>query len=88
MSKKKKTIKEEIKQMETKKREEKSGPKKEEKKNAMVSFDSWWHKVKAKIKGRHPREVILADFKARGLGLKAEKKQYDEALRKYGIKLD
>lgn len=89
MAKKKTTKKEvnlkaKIKEMETKKREESPAPVKTEKK---VSFDSWYHMRKTKIPKQHLKEILAADFKARGLGKEATMEEFDKALKLYGIKL-
>jgi hypothetical protein len=69
-----------IKQMEREQR----GPLAEEK---TVSFDSWFFQRKDKIPKHHMKEVIFADFTARGLDKEATVEQYDKALRLYGIKI-
>lgn len=56
-------------------------------KDKAVSFDSWFHQRKDSIPKHHMKEVIAADFKARGLDKEATIEQYDKALRLYGIKL-
>lgn len=82
--KKEKDLKAMIKEMEAKKREE-SLPTIEP--EVEVTFDSWFHQRKHMIPKNHMKEIILADFKARGLGLKASMMAYDRALEQYGIKL-
>jgi hypothetical protein len=79
-----KNLNEQIKEMEMKKREE-SAPKVEP--EAKVSFDSWYHQKKDKFAKCHHKEIILADFKARGLSEEATIEEYDRALGLYGIKL-
>lgn len=81
---KKKSLKAEIKEMESKKREEAAVPVKAEKK---VSFNSWYHQRKNSIPKQHMKEVILADFVARGLKEEATMEEYDNALKLYGVKL-
>jgi hypothetical protein len=80
----KNSLKEQIKEMENKNREM-SAPKvaPEEK----VSFDSWYHQRKDKIAKCHHKEIIMADFKARGLGKEATMGEFDKALALYGVKL-
>ena len=63
----------------------KSPLKKEESK---IDFDSWFAQRSAKIPAQHHREILKADFKARGVGEEATMAEYDNALNKYGIKLD
>jgi hypothetical protein len=84
MARKKKDLKEEIKKMEAKKREA-AAPKKES--EGKVSFDSWYHQRKHKIKKCHLKEVIWADFQARGMTKEQTMGEYDKALELYGVKL-
>ena len=53
----------------------------------LISFDSWFHAKKNKIAKCHHKEIIMADFKARGIGEQATTKEFDKALELYGIKL-
>jgi hypothetical protein len=73
---------EEMKKMEAEKRKEV-----EIKADAEVSFDSWFAQRTHKIPKIHKKEIIFADFKARGLGKKAKMEEYDKALALYGLKL-
>jgi len=73
-----------IKEMENLKRD--ANPPKIEQ-DEVVSFDLWYHQRKEKIPKRHMKEIIVADFKARGLGTEATMQQFDKALSLYGIKL-
>lgn len=84
MARKKRDLKEEIKAMEAKKREE-SAPKAAVEKK--VSFDSWYHQRKHMIKKCHMKEVIWADFVARGLTKEHTVAEFDKALELYGVKL-
>lgn len=52
-----------------------------------MPFDVWWAMVQKKMPPQHRKEVILADFKARGLGMKQTLAEYNEALALYGVKL-
>jgi len=72
----------EIKKMEQERREA-SGV---QPKHAVLHFDSWFHQRKQVIPVIHKKEVIMADFKARGLKLEATMDEFDRALRLYGIK--
>ena len=54
---------------------------------AKVSFDAWYHSRLSKIPKHHLKEIIFADFKARGLSKEDLVEKYDKALEKYGIKL-
>lgn len=56
-------------------------------KDKVIPFDSWFYHRKDSIPRHHMKEVIMADFKARGLGKEATVEQYDKALRMYGIKI-
>lgn len=79
-----KKLKAQIKEMEAKKREE-STPVVEPEKE--IAFDSWFHQRKAMIPKIHTKEVIFADFIARGLKDKATVAAYDAALKLYGVQL-
>jgi hypothetical protein len=81
---KEKNLKAQIKEMEIKKREE-SAPVIEP--ETEVAFDSWFHQRKAMIPKIHMKEVIQAEFKARGLDGKATVAAFDKALALYGVKL-
>ena len=52
-----------------------------------VDFDVWWVLTKKSIPGHHYKEIIQADFRARGLSLKETMQSYNDALNKYGLKL-
>ena len=52
-----------------------------------VDFDAWWAMNENKIPQQHRKEIILADFRARGLSLKETMQSYHDALKKYGVKL-
>lgn len=82
--KKDKDLKAQIKAMEAKKREEIAPIPKAE---TQVTFDSWYHQRKQMIPTCHLKEILLADFAARNLGLKATMAAYDKALELYGVKL-
>jgi len=86
----KKDYKEEIKEMEKKKREAaikaasaKPAPSGEK----AVSFDEWYAMRSAAIPKVHRKEVLKADFKGQGLGASADLARYDQALERYGVKL-
>lgn len=80
----KNSLKEQIKEMEAKNREV-SAPKVSQ--EAKVSFDSWYHQRKDKIAKCHLKEILMADFKARGLSKDATMVEFDKALEMYGVKL-
>lgn len=52
-----------------------------------VSFDVWYAGRQADIPGHHRKEVIRADFKARKVEGQKTRKEWDEALAAYGVKL-
>jgi poly(3-hydroxyalkanoate) synthetase len=54
---------------------------------AKLDFDAWWILTENKIPGHHYKEIIQADFRARGLSSKETMQSYNEALKKYGLKL-
>lgn len=61
--------------------------KSERKVEQSVTFDVWYGGRQADIPAHHRKEVIKADFRARGLeGLKT-RKEWDQALEAYGVKL-
>lgn len=80
----KKDLKAEIKAMEAKKREDTTPKASVEKK---VSFDSWYHQRKPLIPKCHIKEILWADFVARGMKLQQTMGEYDRALELYGVKL-
>jgi hypothetical protein len=76
----------EIKVMENKKRQEalaKSPVAMEQK----MHFDAWYALRNSSIPGQHMKEILRADFKARGLSDQETAARYDAALVKYGVKL-
>lgn len=83
---KKESLKSEIKEME-KKRREAAMKAADVKKDAKMSFDAWWMVRSPKIPRIHKKEIIRADFGARGLTSFEGMEDYDKALEKYGIKL-
>jgi hypothetical protein len=78
----KKSLEDQIKEMEKKNREAAiiARP-------APVSFDSWFHQRSDKIDKCHRKEIIMADFKARGVSEEATIEEFDKALALYGVKL-
>lgn len=52
-----------------------------------IEFDVWYAMRQRQIPKHHRREIIRADFMARGMPNEALKAEYDEALQVYGIKL-
>jgi hypothetical protein len=52
-----------------------------------VDFDAWWAMNEKKIPVQHRKEIIQADFRARGLSTKETIQSYNEGLKKYGVKL-
>lgn len=53
-----------------------------------VDFDTWFSMRQAKIARQHHKEIIKADFIARGVKECESLEDFDAALRKYGVKLD
>jgi len=53
-----------------------------------VDFDTWYVLRKDKIPTHHHKEIIKADFTARKLPKMCTIEQFDNALKKYGLKLD
>lgn len=52
-----------------------------------VDFEVWWAKAQKRIPQQHRKEIVLADFKARGLSMRETTETYNAALEKYGVKL-
>lgn len=52
-----------------------------------VDFDVWHTLRKGRIPRQHHKEILKADFEARGLGQEESMADYDAALGKYGVKL-
>lgn len=54
----------------------------------LIDFDTWHAIRQGRIPSQHRKEVLKADFRARGLLSLATLEQFDEALEKYGVRLD
>ena len=52
-----------------------------------IDFDAWWAMNEKKIPAHHHKEVILADFRARGLSLRESIQSYNDGLKRYGLKI-
>jgi len=52
-----------------------------------LDFDAWYAMRAGQISKQHHKEIIKADFKARGLGQCESLEDFDSALAKYGVKL-
>ncbi len=50
-----------------------------------IFFEQWWAAKGKSIPAKHRKEVILADFKSRGLTNKESTEDYDLGLKKYGL---
>lgn len=53
----------------------------------LIDFDHWYGLREDQIPGAHKKEIIMADFKARKVSMTNTMEAFDEALKKYGIKL-
>jgi len=53
----------------------------------LVDFEHWYGQRQNHIPNHHHKEIIKADFKGRKVPEMATMAQFDEALKKYGIKL-
>ena len=81
-------IKKAVKLEQDKKREEaleKMKPKEGTEKK--LSFDSWYSIRQSQIASHHRKEVLKADFSARGCGSHQTLKEWDSLLLEYGVKL-
>ncbi len=52
-----------------------------------LDFDGWHAMRKHLIPAVHKKEILKADFKARKVPALATMAEFDEALKKYGVKL-
>lgn len=52
-----------------------------------MEFDAWYAIRKNRIPTIHKKEILKADFKARKVPTLATVREFDEALKKYGVKL-
>lgn len=81
-------IKKAVKAEQNKKREEalkKLSP--ERPKQKEMTFDGWYSIRQSQIPQHHRKEVLKADFKARGCGVKQTLGDWDKLLLEYGVKL-
>lgn len=53
----------------------------------IVDFNVWFVMREKRIPAQHLREIVLADFKARGLSKQETVETYDRALAAYGVRL-
>ena len=54
-----------------------------------LSYDEWWMLTNKKLNLRpHLKEIILADFKGRGLTIKENLEKYNKALSLFGYSVD
>jgi len=87
----KKNLMKEIQEMENRARKEAMGSNKQEapveNKPEEIDLDSWYFLRSKSIPGHHMKEIIRADFKARGLGNKDTMENFDKALESYGVKI-
>lgn len=59
--------------------------KEEEAKHEAVSFDTWWNAIAKKLNLQfHIKEIMWADFSARGLKREDDPTKYNEALKLFG----
>lgn len=81
----------EIKKMEMAKKDEaaKTAPQPKAKPEAdVIDFDMWWMGMIRKVDMRPSyKEIVIADFKARGFSMREKQEDYDRALELFGIKL-
>ena len=80
-------LKRQIKEMEDKLRNENAAQVQPAAEDSKISFDQWWIIINGKVSMRsHLKEILLADFKARGLSKREDEAAYDNALKLFGIK--
>jgi hypothetical protein len=80
-------ILEEIKAMESQKREDEKKLVPSIAAEEQVLFDAWWGQRSSRIPAAHRKEIIAADFRGRGLKDSETMASFDAALMQYGIKL-
>ena len=52
-----------------------------------ISFDQWWMMMSKRLKLKaHIKEILHADFKARGLSLKEPMHKFESAMKLFGYK--
>ncbi len=79
-------LKRQIKEMEDALRKEAIVESKPDEQEGM-SFDQWWIIINQKVSMRpHLKEILIADFKARGLSKLESEEKFNEALKLFGIK--
>jgi hypothetical protein len=80
-------LKRQIKEMEDKLRSENAAQVQPDAEDSKISFDQWWIIINGKVSMRpHLKEILLADFRARGLSKREDEAAYDNALKLFGIK--
>ena len=52
-----------------------------------IDFDTWYAIRRDLIPGHHYKEIIRADFDARGLDIEETQESFDKALALYGVRL-
>lgn len=52
-----------------------------------VDFDGWYGARASRIPAHHHKEILRADFKGRKVPVMASMAEFDEALKKYGVRL-
>lgn len=52
-----------------------------------LDFDAWFAMRHERIPKHHRKEILLADFGARGLSQQETSEDFDAALKQYGVKL-
>lgn len=53
----------------------------------LVDFDGWYGARASRIPAHHHKEILRADFKGRKVPVMASMADFDEALKKYGVRL-
>ena len=51
-----------------------------------MAFDAWWAMTQKKLPQHHHKEVVMADFMARGLSTQESMATFNKALEQYGVK--
>jgi hypothetical protein len=64
---------------------EEAAPKAEQ--EELMDFEAWYALRESAIPGHHHKEILKADFNARKVPAMATAEEFDNALKKYGVKL-
>jgi len=52
-----------------------------------IAFEAWWALMQKRMPPNHHKEIVMADFRARGLSMQEPMAVFEKALADYGVKL-